>query len=105
MTAQEASRRRQRRAHCRSIGKLGGLTTSATHDPVARTANARATFASSFEARIRAQFPDIDDAEVGRRADALKRLHYARMGLRSAQARAARVRPTDSRSEGADGSK
>jgi len=102
--AQEAFQRRQRRAHhCRSIGKLGGLTTSAAYDSVARTSNARATFASSFEARIRAQFPNIDDAEVSRRADALKRLHYARMGLRSAQARAARLRPSDSRSGAADG--
>jgi hypothetical protein len=99
----EAQRRRQRRAqHCRSIGKLGGLTTSAAYDSVARSAKARATFDSSFEAAVRARDPDlIDEVEIARRAAALKRLHYARMALR----RWAKVRATDAASIAPDGSK
>lgn len=103
MTAPEASRQRHRRAdHCRKIGRIGGLVTSASYDSRERTATARATFASSFEATIRARDPGLtDEGEIARRTAALKRLHYARMAL----ARWAKARPSDSPSDAADGSK
>jgi hypothetical protein len=92
------------RTHCRSITSLGGLgRTAAGHDP--KMTVARAAFASSFEKTIRERFPDLDDeVEIARRADALRRLHYAKLAFRSAQARrkrSARARATDSRSDGA----
>jgi hypothetical protein len=93
------------RAHCRRIGSLGGLAKSSSdHDPTMIVA--RAAFQSSFEKTIRERFPDLDDeAEIARRAGALRRLHYGRLALRSAQVRSAKkagnARPTDSRSEGA----
>jgi hypothetical protein len=107
MAEPEASRRRQRRAeHCRSIARIGGLTTSANYDPVARTATARAVFASSFEREIRAKVPGLPDAEYARRATAARKLFYARLGLRSQAVRAAaKARPTDRPSEGSNGSK
>lgn len=103
--ADEATRRRQRRAHCRAIGRLGGLTTSAAYDSRERTAAGRASFARSFEAKVRAEFPDIEDDEVERRAGALRKLHYARMGLASAAARFPKVRASDSQSTAPDGAK
>jgi hypothetical protein len=96
--------------HMRAIGRLGGLTKASRHSGVDGTAPARAAFRSSFERQVREQDPDLDDvAEIARRAHALRRLFYQRLAFRSAQVRsvkkAANARPTDSRSEGADGSK
>src|SRR5436190_4137165 len=73
------------RAHCRSIGSLGGLARAAAYDPHPIMANARAAFVSSFERQVRAAAPDLtDEVEIARRADALKRLHYGRMAFKSA---------------------
>jgi hypothetical protein len=104
MTAPEASRRRDRRAHMRAIGSLGGLARAAAYDGREMMAPARAAFASSFERTVRERFPELtDEVEIARRADALKRLHYARMAFRSAEVRrrkSARARATDRQSEG-----
>jgi hypothetical protein len=105
MTSPEASRRRQRLAHMRTIGSLGGLARAAAYDSHAIMANARAAFASSFERQIRERFPELtDEVEIARRAAALRKLHYARMGLKSAQARRRKAaRASDSRSDAANG--
>jgi hypothetical protein len=83
---------RRDRAFMRSIGRCGGLAKSASdHDPTMIVA--RAAFQSSFERKIRERFPDLDDeAEIARRATALRKLHYQRMSIRSAQVRAAKGR-------------
>jgi hypothetical protein len=61
-----------------------------TADPAARTANARAAFNDSFE---RQADPDgtLPPAERARRAEHLRKAHYKRLALKSAQAR--RKRP------------
>lgn len=72
-------------AQRRLAGRLGGLATSATHDPRQMTAPARAAFASKFEREVPVEV--TDPAERARRADALRRAHFARLGLASAKAR------------------
>jgi hypothetical protein len=72
-------------------GRIGAYTTHSRHDPHALTANARAAFLASFEAQVD---PDgtLPDAERRRRAEAARRAHYARMALKSAEARRAEGR-------------
>ena len=57
-----------------------------TADPAARTANARAALIDRFE---READPDgvLPPAERARRAEHLRRAHYKRMALKSAQIR------------------
>jgi hypothetical protein len=57
-----------------------------TADPAARTANARRAFLDRFEKEAD---PDgvLPPAERARRAEHLRKAHYQRMALRSAQAR------------------
>lgn len=72
------------------IGALGAHTSWAnTADRTARTANGRAAFNSKFERLVD---PDgvLDPAERGRRAEHLRKAHFARLALKSAQARRAR---------------
>ncbi len=74
--------------HNRRIARLGGLSFAAANDGRQATAGARAAFRSSFEARVRLQFPDLTDpVEIERRAEALRRLHYAKLAYQSAVAR------------------
>jgi hypothetical protein len=74
--------------------RLGGYAARAKHDGVKLTAAARATFATSFRAghacRVcpLVEMPSgLPEAEVVRRADALRRAHYTRLALRSARSR------------------
>jgi hypothetical protein len=66
--------REQRRLN----GRIGGLKVSATHDPKLYTAPARAAFLATF---VRAVDPDgaLEPDERARRAEAARRLHFARM--------------------------
>jgi len=78
-------------------GRIGGHATAAKHSPLAYTGAARGVFRSSFlvghgcslcrPVAIPATLPD---AERRRRADALRRLHYARLAHASANARRTR---------------
>ena len=68
-------------------GRIGGLKVAATHDPKVYTARARATFLASFIEQVPT---DLPDEERERRADALRRLHFARLALKSARARSKR---------------
>jgi hypothetical protein len=76
------------RAHLRSIAALGGLARSAKYDGVEMTAAARSTYRASFIDRVD---PDrvLPEAERLRRAEAARRLHFARMAYESAKARRA----------------
>ncbi len=75
-----------------SIQRLGGLTMAATHDPMKYTAKARKAFAASFleqvdpDGSLRKKNPK----EAQRRAEAARKLHYARLAFKSVQARAAK---------------
>lgn len=62
-----------------------------TTDRTARTAPARKAFEDRFAAKVREQFPDLDDAQVGVRAEHLKKAHFLRMALASAKARKAKA--------------
>jgi hypothetical protein len=57
-----------------------------TSDPAARTANARAAFLDRFERQVD---PDgvLDAAERSRRAGHARKAYFARLALKSAQAR------------------
>jgi hypothetical protein len=61
-----------------------------TADPSARTAPARAAFLERFERQVD---PDgvLDPAARARRAEHARKAHFARMALRSAQARRKRA--------------
>lgn len=67
--------------------RIGGLARSAQYDGLEVTAKARATFRASFEDQVD---PDrkLPEAERSRRAEAARRLFYARMAFRSSQVRA-----------------
>jgi hypothetical protein len=70
-------------------GRIGGLTTAATHDGRAITAAARA----AFQARWYADLPDdLSDRERERRARARRRAFYVRLARRSAATRARKAR-------------
>lgn len=66
--------------------RLGGLTTAARHDTREITAPARRAFLQRFEDEVD---PDrtLPPPERARRAEAAKRLHFARLAMKSAQAR------------------
>lgn len=59
-------------------------------DRAAATAPARQAFAGRFEREARERFGDLEPAELARRAEHLRKAHFKRLALRSAQARRAR---------------
>lgn len=64
--------------------RIGGLTRAAKYNGVEVTENARKAFRDSFLKQVPT---DLPEAERQRRAEALRRAHYARLAYRSAQAR------------------
>lgn len=56
-------------------------------DRTAATAPARAAMRDKFIREAREKFGDLPDDELARRAEHLRRAHFKRMALRSAQAR------------------
>lgn len=80
--------------HFSLAGRVGGFARAAKHDGREMTAKARATFAESFLAGHACRVcpaiefpPDLLPAERERRAEALRRAHYARVALASARSR------------------
>jgi len=67
-------------------GRIGAHVTASRHDSRELTANARAAFKSKFEDEVD---PDglLAPAERARRADQLRRAHYARLAYLSAVSR------------------
>jgi hypothetical protein len=59
---------------------------AATADPSARTAHARRTFLESFEKQVDPE-GKLPPKERARRAEALRKAHFARLALASAKAR------------------
>jgi hypothetical protein len=62
-----------------------------TLDPTSRTAKARAAANARFEAEAREKHPDASDEQVARIAEHLRKAHFSRLALRSAQARRAKA--------------
>lgn len=80
-------------------GRVGGYARAARYDGREMTAAARQRFAESFLAghvcRVCPEVvlpADLMPEELARRAEALRRAHYARVALASSQARAKRKR-------------
>jgi hypothetical protein len=71
------------------IGRIGAHTSHSRHDSRDITARARATFLDSFERQVDPDFV-LPEAERQRRAAHARKAHYARLALRSAEARRAR---------------
>jgi hypothetical protein len=72
--------------------KIGGLALSVKHDPKVYTAAARQAFRDAF---LRDIDPSLPEPERIRRAAAARKLFYARLALKSAQARAKRRADTE----------
>lgn len=70
-------------------GRLGGLTTAATHDTKELTRPARER--SLGLQRFLEQVPDsVPEGQRVASAERLRKLHYTRMGIRSGEARRAK---------------
>lgn len=78
---------------------IAGLTRWSQQDPVAGTAKARQSFLARFEHQVD---PDgvLEPAERQRRAEAAKRAHFKRLGIRSGQSRARTAAEKAQRSAG-----
>lgn len=73
------------------IGTLGNHERwSRVADRTAETAPAREAFADRFLRQARNQFGNLPEVELARRAESLRKAYFARLALRSAQARRAR---------------
>lgn len=75
-------------------GRLGGLALAAKYDPRQYTAAARRAFDDRFLAEVD---PDgslrrVNPVEAQRRADAARKLYFARLAYKSAKAQARRRR-------------
>ena len=79
------------REHLRLIGRIGAHVGHARHDPNERLGKARAAFQSRFELEAD---PDgvLPPEERARRAQQLRKAHYARLAYLSAEARRRRAR-------------
>lgn len=66
--------------------KLAAHTKWATHDPVEGTAKARAAFLDRFEQEVDPTGA-LDPAERKRRAEHARKAYFAKLALKSAQAR------------------
>ena len=65
---------------------------AAVDDRTAATAPARQAFRDRFLTEARERFGDLPADELARRAEHLRKAYYARLALKSAQARRARRR-------------
>lgn len=66
--------------------RLGGLTNSARNNPQEYTAAARER-ANSLAKWLDQVPPEVPEPERTRRAEAMRRLHYVQLGVKSGQAR------------------
>lgn len=67
------------KAHARA-GRIGGLTTSATHDSRETTAPGRAAFMARFEKQVDPNGV-LPEGERRRRAEAAKKAYFTRLAL------------------------
>ena len=67
--------------------RIAAHTMHAKHDSRETTKQARDAFLRKFEEEVRAEHPDLPEAEVQRRAAHLRKAHFARLAFLSAKAR------------------
>ena len=72
-------------------GRMGAAIARSRHDPKELTSEARKRFLARFEAQIRAEYPDLPDLEVQRRAGELRRAHMLALAAKSSIARSKRT--------------
>jgi hypothetical protein len=76
-------------------GRIGAAVARSRHDPRELTSEARRTFLARFEAQVRAESPELSDAEVQRRAAERRRAHMLMLAAKSSIARAQRKQLAD----------
>ncbi|WP_261562210.1 hypothetical protein [Frankia tisae] len=89
MTARQPLTAAQRRLRA----QIAAHTSHAHHDPRERTRAASAATPAQrpyWQRLVAAEHPELDGAEINRRAEHLHRAHMATLALRSSQARARR---------------
>ena len=74
----------------RAIGRIGGLTTSATTDSLERLKPAHDAFMQRFIDEVDPH-RELSEPERFRRAEAAKKAHFARLALKSAEVRTAKA--------------
>ncbi len=85
-TTPQPDRTFRRSSDARLLGRIGGLTTHATHDSHALAQRARDGFLARFALEVDPRC-ELPEAERTRRADLAKRAYMTALALRSAQAR------------------
>lgn len=74
-------------------GRVGAAIARSRHDPRALTSEARKQFLARFEAQVRAEYPDLPEPEVQRRAGELRRAHMLALAAKSSIARSKKRTP------------
>ncbi len=79
-------------AQARLVGRIGAYVKHSRHDPRESTLIARTAFLARFEREVD---PDglLPPAARARRADSTRKAYFARLALKSAEARRTRPRP------------
>lgn len=78
-------------------GRIGALVLHSRHDPRETTAKARVASASALNTRLLNEIDPqnlLPEEERQRRLDYARAAHFARLALKSAQARRAKAGPT-----------
>jgi hypothetical protein len=85
------------------ISRLGNhVKWAAIEDRTAATQPARDAMRDKFLEEARAKFGDLPEQELARRAESLRKAHFTRLALKSAQARRKRAgRPSSTEREAA----
>lgn len=79
------------------IARKGAYAQHAKYDVREITSKARQVFRESFAEAVRVDHPELDEEEVQRRGDALRRAWYADLAIKSAKSRARRKARKDAR--------
>ena len=72
--------------------RIAAYTRWAHEDPRPTAERAQAGLREKFRRQVREEFPDLDEAELERRAEAAYRAHFTWLSYRASRARAARER-------------
>jgi hypothetical protein len=73
-------------------GRMGAAIARSRHDPKELTQEGRRQFLARFEAHVRADYPDLPESEIQRRAGELRKAHMLSLAAKSSIARSRRKR-------------
>lgn len=71
-------------------GRAGAAVSRSRHSPRDLTARAREAFLNKFLTEAQTMWPDLPRPELERRANELRKAHFARLAAKSVRARANR---------------